>query len=77
VAIDRGPQRYQSAAAKYERLRRGDISARSEFDLRLQGEEGSDMSHVEMTGERVCREVAAGLWGVALRDHVDSAGGRG
>jgi hypothetical protein len=56
MAIDRGPQRYQSAAAKYERLRRGDISAdpsRSEFDLRLQGEERSDMSHVEMAGERV------------------------
>ncbi|KAJ6580806.1 hypothetical protein B0H19DRAFT_485341 [Mycena capillaripes] len=61
MAIDRGQQRQQNA--KYERLRRGDsgtdaTSPKSayEFDgggFALHPEEGSDMSHVEMSGERV------------------------
>ncbi|KAJ7813631.1 hypothetical protein B0H13DRAFT_2422676 [Mycena leptocephala] len=77
VAIDRGPQRYQSAAAKYERLRRGDISARSEFDLRLQGEEGSDMSHVEMTGERVCLQEDADEDSSGSGAQIQTGGRRG
>ncbi|KAJ6568436.1 hypothetical protein DFH09DRAFT_983267 [Mycena vulgaris] len=47
MAIDRGQQRQQNQ--KYERLRRGDAS---EF-LGLHPQDGSDMSHVEMAGERV------------------------
>ncbi|KAJ7483408.1 hypothetical protein FB451DRAFT_1350552 [Mycena latifolia] len=49
MAIDRGQQRQQNQ--KYERLRRGDAEAPDW--LGLHPEEGSDMSYVEMAGERV------------------------
>ncbi|KAJ7080749.1 hypothetical protein B0H15DRAFT_1025045 [Mycena belliarum] len=47
MAIDRGQQRQQNQ--KYDRLRRGDVG---DF-VGLHPEEASDMSHVEMAGERV------------------------